>query len=105
MRFGVLLRQYRHAAGMSLDDLATAVNYSRSYLSRVENGKRGANQVLAGDCDTVLGAGGALIARMSADRDEPLTERWSLTMSASGGAKFTAGHGELALDITDDQFP
>jgi transcriptional regulator with XRE-family HTH domain len=59
--FGVLLRKYRAAAGISMGELARRVNYSRSYLSKLENGRKPPNVTLARLCDGVLDAGGALI--------------------------------------------
>ena len=38
--FGQLLRQLRKRAGMNQEDLATAVNYSISYISSLERGTR-----------------------------------------------------------------
>ncbi|MFJ9628329.1 helix-turn-helix domain-containing protein [Streptomyces sp. NPDC101175] len=58
--FGAELRRRRIAAGMSLSELAGKVYCSRSFLSRVENGRRRASLELAQLCDEVLGARGAL---------------------------------------------
>ncbi|MEV0910882.1 helix-turn-helix transcriptional regulator [Streptomyces hokutonensis] len=58
--FGAELRRRRIAAGMSLSELAGKVYCSRSFLSRVENGRRRASLELAQLCDEVLGAKGAL---------------------------------------------
>jgi transcriptional regulator with XRE-family HTH domain len=46
---------------MSLSELAGKVYCSRSFLSRVENGRRRASLELAQLCDEVLGAKGALV--------------------------------------------
>ncbi|NBH03695.1 helix-turn-helix transcriptional regulator, partial [Amycolatopsis sp. SID8362] len=36
--FGAELRRLRHAAGLSLTELADRVHYSKGYLSKVETG-------------------------------------------------------------------
>ncbi|UXX93155.1 helix-turn-helix domain-containing protein [Streptomyces sp. AD2-2] len=59
--FGAELRRRRIAAGMSLSELAGKVYCSRSFLSRVENGRRRASLELAQLCDEVLDAKGALV--------------------------------------------
>ncbi|MCI3272056.1 helix-turn-helix domain-containing protein [Streptomyces cylindrosporus] len=68
--FAEALRIRRRAAGLSLGDLARLVNYSKSYLSRVENGTRAPGPALARECDTALHAEGELIALLPA-RPEP----------------------------------
>ncbi|MGC5562933.1 helix-turn-helix domain-containing protein [Streptomyces sp. FR-108] len=57
---GAELRRRRVAAGLSLSELAHKVHCSRSFLSRVETGKRRASVELAQLCDQVLDANGAL---------------------------------------------
>lgn len=59
--FGGLLRECRAAAGISLGQLAKRVNYSKSYISKIENDLKPPNPTLARICDSVLDAGGALI--------------------------------------------
>ncbi|MEV6444667.1 helix-turn-helix transcriptional regulator [Amycolatopsis sp. NPDC051716] len=59
--FGELLRECRAAAGISMGDLAKRVNYSKSYISKIENDLKPPNSTLARICDGVLDAGGALI--------------------------------------------
>jgi transcriptional regulator with XRE-family HTH domain len=58
--FGAALRQLRREAGLSLAGLARRLHYSKSYLSRIENGHRQPSPQLARHCDTTLGAEGAL---------------------------------------------
>jgi hypothetical protein len=65
--FGAELRRLRLAAGVSLTDLAGQVHYSKGYLSKIETGDRPVNPTVAQQCDSVLGAGGALIALVPAD--------------------------------------
>ncbi|RKT54078.1 tetratricopeptide repeat protein [Saccharothrix australiensis] len=60
--FGRELRRRRLSAGMSLAALAAAAHFTKGYLSKVENGRVSANRGLAGICDRVLGANGALLA-------------------------------------------
>jgi hypothetical protein len=60
--FGTELRRRRRAAGVSLAGLAAEVHYSKGYLSKIETGCLSANHVVAQQCDTALGAGGALVA-------------------------------------------
>ncbi|AYC40314.1 helix-turn-helix domain-containing protein [Streptomyces griseorubiginosus] len=59
--FAEALRVRRKAAGLSLGELSRLVNYSKSYLSRVENGTRMPGPALARECDTVLHAEGELL--------------------------------------------
>jgi transcriptional regulator with XRE-family HTH domain len=61
MAFGERLREYRDHRGWSLADLARATNYSRSYLSNVENGRKTATEDLARAVDKALRAKGQLI--------------------------------------------
>jgi len=59
--FGSALRALRSSRGLSLGDLARLVNYSKSHLSRVENGKKQPTSDLARHCDDALDGGGGLI--------------------------------------------
>ncbi len=59
--FGSALRTLRSSQGLSLGDLAHLVNYSKSYLSRVETGKKQPTADLARHCDDALGGEGRLI--------------------------------------------
>ncbi|QES05051.1 XRE family transcriptional regulator [Streptomyces venezuelae] len=61
-KFGPELRRRRLAAGMTLDDLAARVHYSKGQLSKVETGRQRPSPELARLCDAVLGAGGELSA-------------------------------------------
>lgn len=62
MGFGCELRHRRETAGLSLARLATRIHYSKSYLSKVENGHAKPNRSFAEACDAALGASGALTA-------------------------------------------
>lgn len=80
--FGRELRRLRQHAGVSLNRLAESVHYSKSYLSKVENGVKPATRDLATRCEEALGvAEGALVGlcprrartRAAADRGDPWT--------------------------------
>jgi transcriptional regulator with XRE-family HTH domain len=60
--FGSELRRLRHDAGVSLSELARRVHYSKSHLSKVENGRARPNNVLAALCDQEFRTDGALAA-------------------------------------------
>src|SRR5947207_13950922 len=60
--FGARLRKLRLAAGMSMGELAVRTNYSKSYLSKIENDLKPPTRTLARLCDNAVNAGGALIA-------------------------------------------
>ena len=62
--FGVELRRLRRDAGISLSELARRVHYSKSHLSKVENGRTRPNKVLAALCDQEFRTGGVLAALM-----------------------------------------
>ncbi|MEV4261929.1 helix-turn-helix transcriptional regulator [Kribbella sp. NPDC049584] len=67
MSFGSRLREYRDHRGWSLADLCKATNYSRSYLSNIENGRKAPTDDLARLCDEALRAKGELIAAARED--------------------------------------
>ncbi|MFC0533334.1 helix-turn-helix domain-containing protein [Phytohabitans kaempferiae] len=68
--FGVELRRRRVEAGYSLDAFAKLVHYSKSHLSKVENGVKGASPDLARLCDAALGCDGALASLVADGEDE-----------------------------------
>lgn len=59
------LQQQMRSAGLSLGALARAVNYDKSYLSKVINGHKPVTRRLADRLDHVLGTDGALSALVS----------------------------------------
>ncbi len=63
---GAIVRQLRHDAGLSLTDLATKINYSRGYISKVETGAAPANEAFARRCDQFFGTGGTLAVLVKA---------------------------------------
>ncbi|OLF07529.1 hypothetical protein BLA60_26770 [Actinophytocola xinjiangensis] len=62
--FGARLREFRVASGLSIAELARRVNYSKGYLSRIENDLQRPTAMLARLCDHLLGTGGALVASL-----------------------------------------
>lgn len=66
--FGRTLRRLREERGLSLRALAAAVNFSPSWLSRVENELVAPSMGLARACDEALEAGGVLIDRAAREQ-------------------------------------
>lgn len=60
--FGGELRRARQASGLSLNELADRIHYSKGYLAKVETSIAPGNESLARLCDTELGTGGTLVA-------------------------------------------
>jgi len=93
--FGTVLRRTRMSAGVSLGELARRVNYSKSQLSKIENGLKRPNGMLAKLCDTVLATDGALAALLSrppapaviVDRPDD-GGTWTVTLEADGEVGF-----------------
>ncbi|MGW4806466.1 ATP-binding protein [Kitasatospora sp. NPDC004272] len=61
MKFGERLRALREERGLSLAELARATSYSKSYLSRVETGRRPGHELLAAACARALGVAPELL--------------------------------------------
>jgi transcriptional regulator with XRE-family HTH domain len=93
--FGELLRQCRAAAGISIGELARRVNYSKSYLSKLENSLKPPNATVARLCDANLDAGGTLIEAARTVRDGAergkLDRRQMITASAVIGIALAGG--------------
>ncbi|WP_058043201.1 tetratricopeptide repeat protein [Streptomyces roseifaciens] len=66
MLIGERIRALRMERGWSLSQLSQLVNYSKSYLSRVENGTRAVSPELARLCDRVMDADGELTRLVTA---------------------------------------
>nr|MDT0657923.1 helix-turn-helix transcriptional regulator [Micromonospora sp. DSM 115978] len=105
MPFGAELRRRRLAAGVTLAELAGLVHYSKSYLSKVENGLKPPGLDLARRVDAVLGADGALVAGVGPAGSTPprvagpgADEVWMMTLGADGRHEFGrwAGPGRLS---------
>ncbi|MEV6235249.1 helix-turn-helix domain-containing protein [Lentzea sp. NPDC051838] len=60
MDFGTELRRWRTKRDLSLAGLARLTHYSKSYLSKIENGDKPATPDVAQRCDEALDADGAL---------------------------------------------
>ncbi|GAA0565272.1 helix-turn-helix domain-containing protein [Actinomadura livida] len=56
--FGVELRAYREAAGMSRPQLAERLGYTPQWIGQVESGKYGPSEDFAKDCDTCFKTNG-----------------------------------------------
>lgn len=78
--FGAMLRHYRLQADMSLSSLAEAVYFSKSHLSKVENGHKSPSVLLARRCDEILQTGNALNALVRSTT--PNTSRNTRTQGA-----------------------
>ena len=88
--FGAELRRLRRDVGMSLATLATAVNYSKGQLSKIENGLARPHPDLARACDMVLGTGGALQGLIQTSR--ACHERQQVEMSSFSGLPRESRH-------------
>jgi transcriptional regulator with XRE-family HTH domain/tetratricopeptide (TPR) repeat protein len=89
--FGALLRETRIAAGISLGALAQRINYSKGYVSKIENGRARPNAMFAKLCDRELDTGGALSAVLQpadpvapAERDVADDGVWVMELDESG---------------------
>lgn len=96
--FGGALRRRRADAHMSLGVFAEMVHFDKGYISRVERGMRTPSLEFAKACDSVLGAGGELVALLpsgaprndndvSDEPDDPLDELgewWPVIRSEAG---------------------
>jgi transcriptional regulator with XRE-family HTH domain len=59
--FGRMVRHYREKAGMTRPAVAAAICKSVSLVDSIENGNRAATDLVTGDLDHALGAGGDLV--------------------------------------------
>ncbi|MFC4063502.1 helix-turn-helix domain-containing protein [Actinoplanes subglobosus] len=96
--FGSQLRNRRVEAGVSLAALSRSVHYSKSYLSKVENGLKVPSVDLARRCDAALGADGELAALVPDSRRAtapPAAESaaiWALALGPDGRSEFSGAH-------------
>ncbi|GAB3214095.1 helix-turn-helix domain-containing protein [Marinactinospora thermotolerans] len=100
--FGSELRRLRNVAGWTLGDLAVAVHYSKSHLSKVENGHKAPSVTFARACDNALGAKGGLAALVPAPARAGVAAG-SRPLPASGSPSLPTGFppasGQGAFDI------
>jgi len=90
--FGALLRECRATAGISMGELAKRVNYSKSYLSKLENDVKPPNATVARLCDGVLDAGGALIDAALSARERTVS---AVELGSLDRRQMLAGAGTL----------
>ncbi|MFF9198789.1 helix-turn-helix domain-containing protein [Streptomyces sp. NPDC014779] len=73
LRFGAELRRLRESAGMTLQQLADEMRYSKGHLSKIERGMNPPTVILAQRCDSYFNAGGSLRRAFAAETEA--TER------------------------------
>lgn len=95
--FGAALRRERLAAGLSLRDLAQRVHYSKSYLSKIERGRKPPSRDLARRCDVALRSRGSLASLVLARGQDvpslpagPVDDQWVISMDSDGRGVFSA---------------
>jgi transcriptional regulator with XRE-family HTH domain len=91
--FGTLLRNLRRAAGMSLGELSRQTNFSKSQVSKVENGHKRPSATFARLCDERLKTGGTLAAALR-EAPPPVTpaapeDVWVLEMDEDGSLRYS----------------
>jgi transcriptional regulator with XRE-family HTH domain len=94
LAFGNALREHRLGANISLAELSRRVHYSKSYLSKVENGLKLPSVDLARRCDAQLEAHGRLSSLI--ERSEPATspssaavaDVWTISLGPDGSSEF-----------------
>jgi transcriptional regulator with XRE-family HTH domain len=104
MAFGAELRRWRLAAGLSLGDLALRVHYSKSYLSKIERGRKVPSLDLARRCDAALSANGTLTSLVPIVRTDPPSlpigpadDQWVISVDSTGRGAFGAAiHADRA---------
>src|SRR5215475_13921628 len=100
--FGDALRRTRLAAGLSQLQLAAAVYFSQSLISKVENGAERPSYDFVRACDDALGAGGQLLRLVGAPRPtsgDAEIEAWELAdaLTRSSISLQTLDHMERAV--------
>ncbi|MEV6603673.1 helix-turn-helix transcriptional regulator [Kutzneria sp. NPDC051319] len=98
--FGELLRECRDAAGLSMGELSRRVNYSKGYLSKIENDLKPPNPTMAKLCDAALEAGGRLIEAARSPRT--LDRRQVLAAGTMVGMALAAGSRPAFRPMLDD---
>jgi transcriptional regulator with XRE-family HTH domain len=102
LSFGAELRARRLTAGISLTRLAHSINYSKSHLSKIENGTKEPGILLARLCDVALDADGELSSIVTAAQPLPThrspdkgnaADPWIMQLDPGGSGRFTLdGH-------------
>jgi transcriptional regulator with XRE-family HTH domain len=92
--FGTLLRQCRADAGMTMNELARQAHYSKSQVSKIENGHKSPTDMFAKLCDRILNTGGVLAAAVPQRSTAPATapandDMWVLEFDDTGAMRFT----------------
>jgi transcriptional regulator with XRE-family HTH domain len=86
---------------MSMGELARRINYSKSYLSKIENDQKPPNLTMAKLCDSALNAGGALVALVQPPSTPapgggaPDSEVWVMSLDKSGDLSFLVDRRKL----------
>ncbi|WP_328644125.1 helix-turn-helix domain-containing protein [Amycolatopsis sp. NBC_00348] len=83
--FGEALRKLRQGRGLSLDKLARKISYSKSYLSKIENGMSAPTADIAKRCDSALETGGALVTMIVSAKPEVPKPRPEAANGDEGG--------------------
>ncbi|MFG1641290.1 helix-turn-helix domain-containing protein [Amycolatopsis sp. NPDC049252] len=90
--FGTTLRLIRNENGISLAAMAKKINYSKSYLSKIENDLSPPTADIARRCDGVLGTGGTLsemiAEHVSTEVELGQGEVWVMVLDVSGTQRF-----------------
>lgn len=94
--FGANLRRIRERSGTTLAELAVKINYSKSYLSKIENDLKSPTPDIARRCDAVFGTAGLLSAlvgpseaRENGENGESgEDEAWAVVGDAGGEQRF-----------------
>lgn len=90
--FGANLRRIREESGMSLGAFAAKINYSKSYLSKIENDLKPPTADIAKRCDSLFGTGGVLSAMVRPSEepagDDQDGEVWVMVSDGEGRQGF-----------------
>jgi DNA-binding CsgD family transcriptional regulator/transcriptional regulator with XRE-family HTH domain len=90
-----VLRAARLAAGLSLDVLAARSNFSKSYLSNVEAGRRRVTAEIAAAYDIAVGTGGLLVRMLGAAPDRLVGRSVEVARMRRLVVEVTAGQGQV----------
>ncbi|MFI5941478.1 helix-turn-helix domain-containing protein [Streptomyces uncialis] len=97
LRFGAELRRLRQDAGMTLQELAHVMNYSKGHLCKIERGDKRPTTALARRCDAFFGADGQLQRTVgsatASDERKPTVARREVIVTGIGSL--------LAITVAD----